>query len=278
MITSVNATENVNADTTLGQPAFSVIVDNYSGSWAYLPAADTYIRPWIYGQVVQLLAGAQTASIRWRTPPGITAAAVGSGQLATRWTTDILPPAQGLTTFATQAPMVVTGSVSGISISGTVPIGIQGGDPASGTVRPVVIDGNTISPHAVFVSALGRAITSLKPVPFAFSLAAGANTTILAASGASTITVYGYTWHIGNGAAAAGLVTARLQDSLANDLDTITLDVNTAVGAGVSPSHNLWIPGGYPTADGGGGSLRILSDAGGGFALRASGVVWVTQI
>lgn len=95
IIQPLDTNEGTTLDRGLGFMAYAVVVDNYSGSWAYVPSAGVYVRPWVYGAVVPLSSGVQQAHIIWQVPPGIPVTPIGSGVLTSRWTDTALAPNQG---------------------------------------------------------------------------------------------------------------------------------------------------------------------------------------
>lgn len=96
----------------LGFNALSVTIDNYSQSWAWVPGAGRYVRPWTQG-ACYLLSATSTGDMEWQTPAGLVPPPVGSGRLTAVWS-DQAPQAgtasEGISVFSAQsasAPLAV---------------------------------------------------------------------------------------------------------------------------------------------------------------------------
>lgn len=103
--------EGTDLNSTLGFVANSVIVDNYSQSWCYIPAAGRYVRPYTYGQILPV-EGTQTGTVRWNTPGSLAVGPVGTGTCHTEWHSDTLPASEGTLIFAGAASTVKLGTTT----------------------------------------------------------------------------------------------------------------------------------------------------------------------
>lgn len=70
-------------DRELGFPAHSVIIDNPTKLWIYVPAAQRFACPGLTGAVWQIPKAATKAEIITRAPQGVVQAAVGTATQAT---------------------------------------------------------------------------------------------------------------------------------------------------------------------------------------------------
>ena len=109
--------EGVGGAPGLGFIALSVTIDNYSGSWGWVPGAGRYVRPWTQGAVFSL-GSTQAGDIEWQTPPNISPAPVGNGQLTAIWsdippTSAMVSEGTGISVFsASSNPIPIAGSVA----------------------------------------------------------------------------------------------------------------------------------------------------------------------
>lgn len=103
--------EGVDLDTQLGQQARSVIVDNYTVSWLWIPSVGRSVPPLTYGFVGVLVSASQRANAKWQTPFDIGASPAGTGKAQVVYTDAILPPSNGTpvsTPTATSPVVLVT--------------------------------------------------------------------------------------------------------------------------------------------------------------------------
>lgn len=88
----------------LGFMAHSVVVDNPTSAWVFLPEAQQYVPPFTMGQIIAYRSAAQTPTVAFQTPPGIIAV-IPSGIVVFNFTDMDYSPGSG-TTIA--APVLVT--------------------------------------------------------------------------------------------------------------------------------------------------------------------------
>lgn len=70
-----------NLPTPLGFNARSVIVDNPTGQWIYIPSAGQYVQPNVMGRIMRLLESTRTAQALARTPPTQTSTVTPGGEI-----------------------------------------------------------------------------------------------------------------------------------------------------------------------------------------------------
>lgn len=82
----------------LGFTAHTVLVDNLSSKWVYLPSARRWAPPNTVGIVMTLMSGTQVAQFTQTTPAGHVDGTNGaSGPITTVWYEDYFPSAPGVT-------------------------------------------------------------------------------------------------------------------------------------------------------------------------------------
>jgi hypothetical protein len=173
METVFTTAEGTTLDTQLGFLARTVVIDNYSQSWAFCPAAGRYVPPYTHGFTVSI-AGTNSAIVYWQTPTTFTAAAFGSGQLITTWTDADLPNSSGISVFQPGAGQQVVGSWS-----------VPSGNPQVSATSPAF----TLPPGAngVVLTATSGSITEYN--------SAGLPQSQIIAQGTNTLVTYGI-WNL----------------------------------------------------------------------------------
>src|ERR1019366_952360 len=102
----------------------SIMIDNITPSWLYIPAADRYVPPLTWGVVFQATAQARTAQAQWRTPPGILAAVtLNNGRASVTFTDQFIPPSSGVSLITPSQPIHLGSSATGSNINVTPPPG-----------------------------------------------------------------------------------------------------------------------------------------------------------
>lgn len=161
---SFTVAEGMPLSSDLGFLANTVIVDNVTASWLFMPNAGRYVPPFTYGATFPLGAGVQVAQAAWRTPPGVTAPTAGSGQAQLTFTDAVLapsngqpvvipsqqvvltPPPQASWTVSQASPPNITGNLVSFTVGPSGPGSSIAGDFAvpAGT-NSLIIDGGTFS-------------------------------------------------------------------------------------------------------------------------------------
>lgn len=119
---SFTVSEGVTLDAQLGFQAFSAIVDNYTQSWAYMPAVTKYIPPHTCGITIPFDSGTQALNLQWFAPPGYTQPPVGNAQLTIQAFSTTLPPTVGtpMSAGGTNSITKLTSAVASTFGSGAV--------------------------------------------------------------------------------------------------------------------------------------------------------------
>ena len=177
----VSAPNSLNQD--LGWVAQSVVVDNYSSGWLYIPGAQRYVAPQQLNVTIPIPATQQAEAI-WQAPPGQSDTANAGDQATLTYYSEALPPSgavyalQSVQIEPGSAPIQISGNITG-TITGTVDANITN---ASLDVTGTVSIGNT---PAVTVDTSGGPVSISGDVTVSGSV----NATITNASIAVTGTV-----------------------------------------------------------------------------------------
>lgn len=105
---------------SLGFPARSVIVDNYTSSYVQLPDVGKTIPPWVYGAVVPVQTNIARASLI-PTVPAIPGPPVPISQCTLTWTAAVLPASAGhLLQQSQYSPISTIGTITTVGNGDTV--------------------------------------------------------------------------------------------------------------------------------------------------------------
>lgn len=126
-----DVSEGKDLDTQLGSPSRSVIVDNYTRSWIWLPTVGRSVPPFTYGFIGNHLSNTQRGHVMWQTPYKIKSSPKGGDTAQVIFTDAVLPPSNGVQviTPTANAPVILeTLPDSGGAISAkkvTIPSGME---------------------------------------------------------------------------------------------------------------------------------------------------------
>lgn len=160
------AAEGTTLSSDLGFLANTVVVDNLTASWLFMPNVGRFVPPFTYGATFPLGAGVQVAQALWRTPPGVTAPTAGTGQAQLTFTSAALPPSNGV-------PVIIPSQQVPLPVSAVVSLSNPGGSGSAATVGQTTINLGTTQASKVVVQ---------------YAVPAGANSLIIVgnATGAQT--------------------------------------------------------------------------------------------
>lgn len=101
--------EGTTLDTQLAMNCRSVVVDNYTVSWMWIPATGRSVPPLTYGWIANCVATTQQALVKWQTPYGTPTYPQGKGTADVLFTDALLPPSNGtpVTTPTAGTPIVL---------------------------------------------------------------------------------------------------------------------------------------------------------------------------
>lgn len=126
----------------------SIQIDNISGSWLYIPAANRYVPPWFWGVVFQATTNSRDCRALWQNPNGIVGAPGKLGVAHVVFTDQQLPPSSGFS--IAQQSSVFLGVVPGASSAtfllptGTQAVLIANNGGGTGDIVSVVSAGQLI--------------------------------------------------------------------------------------------------------------------------------------
>jgi hypothetical protein len=147
----------------LGFIANSVIVDNLTASWLYVPGGARFIPPYQYGATVPL-SGADSADISWPVPAGIVAGPPATGTAICTFTDAALVPNIGQPTY-TNIPPQNLGGLLGTPATVILPTGCQSLLITSRTsTDTVTVTGGTSLGYYAIPSTPLPAIVPINPV------------------------------------------------------------------------------------------------------------------
>lgn len=96
----------------VGQIIQSIIIDNITPSWLYIPAANRYVPPLTWGVVFQAVANAQNTACTWQTPPGqLTPATNKLGTAQVIFTDSYYEPSSGVSLVTPTQNVHVAGPI-----------------------------------------------------------------------------------------------------------------------------------------------------------------------
>ena len=128
---------------TFGVPApQSVVVDNYSQSYLYIPGAGVYIGP-RSTRIVAIPPGQATIGVVWQTPPGLIPPPVGNprGSATLVWSDAVVQTSQAIPLYAAQTAPVPLGTRGG-NTPFDFQVAIPGGTQSL-IIWPLIINGYT---------------------------------------------------------------------------------------------------------------------------------------
>lgn len=156
-------TEGTPLNQSLGFVARSVIIDNLTSSWLYVPTASRFVPPYQYAATLTI-SGSDAADITWPVPTGIVAGPAGNGSAICTFVSDALAPNIGQPIY-TNIPPQTLGGLLGVAATFTLPTGCQSLliTSKSNTDTVTVVGGFSIDYYAIPATPL-PAVVPINPV------------------------------------------------------------------------------------------------------------------